>query len=179
MPVSSPAAWKWAAENTKGDKVRSARSGAEYAMEDADGRRRAHRDPGRRAKLASTHLPASRVQVLRLDVGDWPDMVRIGLVITDLPFDHRAGAVAVEGPNGSGKTTPLSLVTGGSRCWAGTVAVPVDLAALTRASARSTGQASIAENFRSSQSWCERECPAARRWRGSCSGPMPFSRFRR
>ncbi|WP_425503817.1 ABC-F family ATP-binding cassette domain-containing protein [Rhizobium metallidurans] len=148
MPRIAAGGLKRAAENTKGDKVRLGEKRREEAMEDASAaRERIEILQPFSAKLASPHLPSSRV-VLRLDgvtAGYEADMP----VITNLSFAITGPErVAVEGPNGSGKTTLLSLVTGRIAPWAGTVAVPVDLAVFDQSVSLLDRSLSIAENFR-------------------------------
>ncbi len=148
MPRIVAGGLKRAAENTKGDKVRLGEKRREEAMEDASAaRERIEILQPFSAKLASTHLPASRV-VLRLD-GVTAGYEADQPVITDLSFAMTGPErVAVEGPNGSGKTTLLSLVTGRIVPWAGTVSVPVRLAVFDQSVSLLDRSLSIAENFR-------------------------------
>lgn len=94
-----------------------------------------------------THLPAGRT-VLRLDgvtAGYLPDRP----VIRDLSFALTGPErVAVTGPNGSGKTTFLSLVTGQLQPWRGSVRLFTDLAMLDQRVSLLDPALSIRDNFR-------------------------------
>ncbi|MBN8963626.1 MAG: ABC-F family ATP-binding cassette domain-containing protein [Rhizobiales bacterium] len=97
--------------------------------------------------LPPTHLPASK-SVLTIDsvsVGYEPDRP----IIKNLSFAITGpGRVAVVGPNGSGKTTFLALVTGQLQPWSGTVRAMTDFAMFDQQVSLLDPSASVRDNFR-------------------------------
>ena len=97
--------------------------------------------------LPPTHLPAGK-SVLTIDgvsVGYAPDRP----VIENLSFAITGPErVAVVGPNGSGKTTFLSLVTGRLQPWRGTVRVMTDFAMFDQRVSLLDPSISVRDNFR-------------------------------
>jgi ATPase subunit of ABC transporter with duplicated ATPase domains len=97
--------------------------------------------------LAPTGLPAGKT-VLKIDsasVGYHPGQA----VIRDLSLAITGPErIAVTGPNGSGKTTFLALVTGQLPPWAGSVRIMTDFAMLDQQMSLLDPSASIRDNFR-------------------------------
>ncbi|WP_421917209.1 ABC-F family ATP-binding cassette domain-containing protein [Mesorhizobium sp.] len=97
--------------------------------------------------LAATGLPAGRT-VLSLDrvsAGYEPDRP----ILRDLSFSITGPErIAVTGPNGSGKTTVLKLVSGALLPWVGTVRGPTDFAMFDQSVSLLDSSASIVDNFR-------------------------------
>lgn len=135
-------------ENTGGENARRAeRKRTQALAEAAAARERIEVLQPLSIALAPTGLPSNRT-VLRIDrasVGyeaDRPVISDFSLTITG------PERVALTGPNGSGKTTVLALVTGQLAPWAGTVQAPVDFAMLDQRVGLLDPSASIRDNFR-------------------------------
>ncbi|MEK1886796.1 MAG: ABC-F family ATP-binding cassette domain-containing protein [Phyllobacterium sp.] len=97
--------------------------------------------------LPLTHLPADRtvVKVEAVSVGH-----ELGRpIFRDLSFAIAGPErVAVTGPNGSGKTTFLALITGQLQPWSGTVRMMVEFAILDQRMSFLDPSTSIRDNFR-------------------------------
>jgi ATPase subunit of ABC transporter with duplicated ATPase domains len=135
-------------ENTSGENARRAeRKRSQALAEAAAARERIEILQPLSVALAPTGLPSSRT-VLRIDrasagyEADRPVISDFSLTITGP--EH----VALTGPNGSGKTTVLALVTGQLLPWTGTVQAVVDFAMLDQRVGLLDPSASIRDNFR-------------------------------
>lgn len=135
-------------ENTSGENARLAERRRAQALADvASARERIEILQPLSVVLSPTGLPANKT-VLRIDgasVGYAPDRPVIGDLSFAIVGPER---IAVTGPNGSGKTTFLALVTGQLRPWAGTVRVMTDFAMLDQQVGLLDPSASIRDNFR-------------------------------
>lgn len=139
---------KECSENTTGENARLAerqRSEAAEALQRA--RERIEILQTMAPSLAPTNLPSAKV-VLQIEevtagyVGGEP-------VISGLSFDVVGPErVALVGPNGSGKTTVLALITGKLTPWRGTVRVMTPFALFDQAVSLLDPGASVRDNFR-------------------------------
>ncbi|MFA6116934.1 MAG: ABC-F family ATP-binding cassette domain-containing protein [Sphingomonas sp.] len=96
--------------------------------------------------LAPTGLPANRtvLEIEGVTAGYEPGRP----VLRDLSLTISGPErVAVTGPNGSGKTSLLGLITGALTPWSGTVRVPVDLALLDQRVSLLDPGSSIRDNY--------------------------------
>ncbi|MBZ6076345.1 ABC-F family ATP-binding cassette domain-containing protein [Microvirga puerhi] len=135
-------------EDTSGENARLAERRRAQALEAAaSARERIEVLQPLSVVLPPTNLPASK-SVLVIDavsVGYEPDrpiIQDLSLVITG------PERIAVVGPNGSGKTTVLALVTGQLRPWSGTVQVMTDSAMFDQKVSFLDPSDSIRDNFR-------------------------------
>jgi ATPase subunit of ABC transporter with duplicated ATPase domains len=97
--------------------------------------------------LPPTGLPASRTVVKIEGASAGYELDRP--ILSDLSFTITGPErIAVTGPNGSGKTTFLALVTGQLPPWSGSVRVTTDFAALDQQMSLLDASASIRDNFR-------------------------------
>jgi ATPase subunit of ABC transporter with duplicated ATPase domains len=135
-------------ENTSGDNARLAERRQVQAREAAAAaRERIEILQPLSIVLPPTGLPAGRT-VLKIEKASAgyepgrPVLHDLSLTITG------PERVAITGPNGSGKTTFLSLVTGQLQPWAGTVQVSNDFAMLDQRVKLLDPSASIRDNFR-------------------------------
>lgn len=134
-------------ENTSGDTARLAERRRVQALEDAAAaRKRIEVLQPFSVTLASTGLSAGKT-VVRMEaasVGYIPGRP----IIRDLSFTITGPErIAVTGPNGSGKTTFLALITGQLKPWTGTVRVMTDFALLDQQISLLEARASIRDNF--------------------------------
>ncbi len=135
-------------EATSGDNARlTERRRAQAADDAASARERIEVPQPLSVALAPTGLPTGKT-VLKIDgasVGYAPDRPIIrGLSVTITGPER----IAVTGPNGSGKTTFLALVTGQLQPWTGTVRVTTDFAMLDQQVSLLEPAAAIRDNFR-------------------------------
>jgi ATPase subunit of ABC transporter with duplicated ATPase domains len=135
-------------EDTSGENARLAERRRTQALEAAaSARKRIEVLQPFSVVLPPTNLPASKT-VLTLDavsVGYEPDRPIIEDLSLTITGPER---VAIVGPNGSGKTTVLALVTGQVRPWTGTVRVMTDFAVFDQQVSLLNPSASIRDNFR-------------------------------
>ena len=134
-------------ENTSGENARLAERRRAQAADDASAaRQRIEVLQPLSVVLAPTGLPANKT-VLRMDAASAGfDPARP--IIRDLSFVVTGPErIAVTGPNGSGKTTFLALVTGALQPWTGTVRVMSDFALLDQRVGLLDPSLSIRDNF--------------------------------
>jgi ATPase subunit of ABC transporter with duplicated ATPase domains len=134
-------------ENTSGENARLAERRRAQAADDASAaRQRIEVLQPLSVVLAPTGLPANKT-VLRMDAASAGfDPARP--IIRDLSFVVTGPErIAVTGPNGSGKTTFLALVTGALQPWTGTVRVMTDFALLDQRVGLLDPSLSIRDNF--------------------------------
>ena len=134
-------------ENTSGENARLAERRRAQAADDASAaRQRIEVLQPLSVVLAPTGLPANKT-VLRMDAASAGfDPARP--IIRDLSFVVTGPErIAVTGPNGSGKTTFLALVTGALQPWTGTVRVMTDFALLDQRVSLLDPSLSIRDNF--------------------------------
>lgn len=147
QPRISVGAWKDRSEGTGGTNARVAEMRRVEALEDiAAARRHIENADAATVALPSTNLPAGKV-VLDVDgisAGYEPDRP----VIQNLSFMMTGPErVAITGPNGSGKTTILKVVTGALPPWRGSVRIMVTLASLDQSISLLDPSKSIVHNF--------------------------------
>ncbi|WP_024514700.1 ABC-F family ATP-binding cassette domain-containing protein [Bradyrhizobium sp. Tv2a-2] len=135
-------------EDTSGENARLAERRRAQALEvAASARERIEVLQPLSVVLPPTYLPASKT-VLMIDaasVGYEPQRA----IIRNLSFSITGPErVVVVGPNGSGKTTFLALVTGQLRPWTGTVRVMTDFAMFDQRVSVLEPSASVRDNFR-------------------------------
>jgi len=148
MPRILAGARKDRSEDTSGENARLAERRRAQALEvAASARERIEILQPFSVVLSPTYLPASKT-VLTIEaasVGYEPQRV----IIRDLSFSITGPErVAVVGPNGSGKTTFLALVTGQLRPWTGTARLMTDFAMFDQRVSLLDPPASILDNFR-------------------------------
>jgi ATPase subunit of ABC transporter with duplicated ATPase domains len=148
MPRIQLGKLKERSENTSGENARLTERRRCQALGDvASARERIEFFQPLSVVLPPTDLPANKT-VLRIDaasVGYEPDR----LIIRDLSFTITGPErIAVTGPNGSGKTTFLALVTGQLKPCTGTVRVMTDFAMLDQRVSLLDLSTSIRDNFR-------------------------------
>jgi len=135
-------------EDTSGENARLAERRRAQALEAAaSARERIEILQPLSVALPPTNLPSGK-SVLTIDAvsaGYEPDRP----IVRDLSFAVTGPErVAIVGPNGSGKTTFLALVTGQVRPWTGTVRVMTDFAIFDQQVSLLDPSASIRDNFR-------------------------------
>ncbi|SIO60536.1 ATPase components of ABC transporters with duplicated ATPase domains [Singulisphaera sp. GP187] len=135
-------------ETTTGENARLAERRRDQALEAAaSARERIEVLQPLTVKLAPTHLAANKT-VLKVDdatVGYEPDRP----ILRDLSFSIIGPErLAVTGPNGTGKTTLLALVSGPLSPWTGTVQRMTDFAMLDQQVSLLDPSTSIRDNFR-------------------------------
>lgn len=135
-------------ENTSGQNARLAERQRAQAQEDAAAARaRIEILQPLSVILPSTGLPAGRT-VLRIDAASTghapgePVFEDLSLTITG------PERIAVTGPNGSGKTSLLAMVTGRLQPWSGSVRLMAEVAMLDQQVSLLDPSASIRDNFR-------------------------------
>ncbi|MES2788485.1 MAG: ABC-F family ATP-binding cassette domain-containing protein [Planctomycetota bacterium] len=135
-------------ENTSGENARLAEHRREEALDAAAvARERIEILQPLTVVLPPTHLPANKT-VLRFDtvtVGyepGWPIVQELSFTIIG------PERIAISGPNGSGKTTVLAVITGQLSPWTGTVQVLTDFAVLDQQMSVLDPSVSIRDNFR-------------------------------
>jgi ATPase subunit of ABC transporter with duplicated ATPase domains len=134
-------------ENTSGENARLAERRRAQAADDASAaRQRIEVLQPLSVVLAPTGLPANKT-VLRMDAAS-AGFEPARPIIRDLSFVITGPErIAVTGPNGSGKTTFLALVTGALQPWTGTVRVMTDFALLDQRVGLLDPSLSIRDNF--------------------------------
>jgi ATPase subunit of ABC transporter with duplicated ATPase domains len=134
-------------ENTSGENARLAERRRAQAADDASAaRQRIEVLQPLSVVLAPTDLPANKT-VLRMDAAS-AGFEPARPIIRDLSFVITGPErIAVTGPNGSGKTTFLALVTGELQPWTGTVRVMTDFALLDQRVSLLDPSLSIRDNF--------------------------------
>jgi ATPase subunit of ABC transporter with duplicated ATPase domains len=134
-------------ENTSGENARLAERRRAQAADDASAaRQRIEVLQPLSVVLAPTDLPANKT-VLRMDAAS-TGFEPARPIIRDLSFVITGPErIAVTGPNGSGKTTFLALVTGALQPWTGTVRVMTDFALLDQRVGLLDPSLSIRDNF--------------------------------
>jgi ATPase subunit of ABC transporter with duplicated ATPase domains len=148
LPRIVMGAWKDRSEGTGGNNARGAEMRRVEALEDvATARRRIEVIDPVTVALPRTGLPTGKLvlEVEGMSAGYEPDQP----VIRNLSFTMTGPErLAITGPNGSGKTTILKVVTGALQPWSGAVRVMVGFAALDQSISLLDPSKSILDNFK-------------------------------
>jgi ATPase subunit of ABC transporter with duplicated ATPase domains len=148
MPAIMIGGLKENAENTSGESALLAEKRRTEAAEAAqEAREKMEVLQTMAPKFAPTNLPANKV-VLQFE-NVTAGYVEGAPVVRDLSFDVVGPErVALTGPNGSGKTTVLALITGKLAPWEGKVRVLTDFALFDQAVSLLDPAASVRDNFK-------------------------------
>jgi ATPase subunit of ABC transporter with duplicated ATPase domains len=134
-------------ENTSGENIRLAERRREEALDAAAiARERMEILQPLTVQLPPTHLPAGKtvLRFERVTVGYKPDQP----IVRDLSFDIIGPErMAIMGPNGSGKTTVLAVVTTQLAPWIGKVDILTDFALLDQRMSLLDPATSVRDNF--------------------------------